>query len=124
MAKTAFTSGLIDRIYKRPLPDQPNVIENLLPNPADVLGGQGAGNGGYIKIQFEALEIFPLMILTITGGFLLVEYFSSPNNNDTSLQEMSYAVEHFFLPRRYNDPFVHTTTVTFDSTNDLLIIRT
>ena len=58
--KLAFTPGLIDKIYKRPDPDQPNVNENLLPNPADVLGGQGAGNGGYIASQdLKADGLFP-----------------------------------------------------------------
>ncbi len=34
--KLAFTPGLIDKVYKRPDPDDPDVKENLLPNPADV----------------------------------------------------------------------------------------
>jgi hypothetical protein len=30
---------------------------------------------------------------------------------------------HFFLPHRYTDPFGKTTIITFDSANDLLIIK-
>ncbi len=57
----AFTPGLIDRVYKRRDPDQPNVIENLLPIPADVLGGKGAGNGGYISSQdLKTDGLFPV----------------------------------------------------------------
>ena len=51
--KLAFTPGLIDRIYKRSHTDPLNLIENLLPDPADVLGGQGSGNGGMYRSGFE-----------------------------------------------------------------------
>ena len=63
------------------------------------------------------------MIQTIIGGFLLVEIFFSPNNDDTTLDELNHAVEHFYLPHRYNDPFGNTTIVTFDSQNFLLIVK-
>src|SRR5262249_32187601 len=54
--------------------------------------------------------------------------FYSPGTADTAAQELALARQHFFLPRRYRDPF-HTaaisteTIVTFD-THDLLVVET
>ena len=59
--KLVFTPGLIDRIYKRPHPETPIEIENLLPIRADALGGHGAGNGGYMSSQdLKAEGLFPI----------------------------------------------------------------
>jgi RHS repeat-associated protein len=54
--------------------------------------------------------------------------FYSPAAGDSPAQELAYAREHFFLPRRYRDPF-HTdaasteTTVRYDD-YDLLVLET
>jgi RHS repeat-associated protein len=122
--KLAFTPGLIDAVYKRPDPDQPNVIENLLPIPAEVLGGHGPGNGGYVSSQdLKADGLFldddPDDHWWVPSGRI----FFSPNNDDTTLDELNHAVEHFYLPHRYKDPFENTTILTFDSQNFLIIIK-
>jgi len=49
-------------------------------------------------------------------------YFS-PNPADSAAAEFDLARQHFFLPRRYRDPFGANTTVGFDS-HDLLMVET
>lgn len=120
--KLAFTPGLIDTVYKRPVPDQPDEIENLLPIPADVLGGQAAGNGGYVSSQeLKAEGLFPKDDPDNHWWVPSGRIFFSPKKDDT-VRELIYATENFFLPHRYSDPFGNTTFVTFDSAN-LLIIK-
>ena len=51
--------------------------------------------------------------------------FCSPNPGDTSVQELAYARQHFFLPHRFRDPF-HTagvSTETFLSYDYDLLLR-
>jgi len=47
----------------------------------------------------------------------------SPDDGDDPAAEFRYARQHFFLPRRFRDPFGHTTAVTFDR-YDLLVSQT
>ncbi len=54
--------------------------------------------------------------------------FYSPGSTDTAAQELAYARQHFFLPRRYRDPF-HTNVVSTESFvtldgYDLLMVET
>ena len=49
--------------------------------------------------------------------------FYSPDDGDDPAAELSYARRHFFLPRRFRDPFGNTTTVTLDR-YDLLVSQT
>ncbi|WAK00594.1 SpvB/TcaC N-terminal domain-containing protein [Methylobacter sp. YRD-M1] len=110
--KLAFTSELLTNVYQRPLgviqPPGSPPPENLLPNPADVLKGGGAKNGGYVDLDGDANWWIP-------SGRM----FFSPDTVDTASDELAFAREHFFLPHRYRDPF-HAepfdteTIVTFD----------
>lgn len=52
--KLAFTPGLLAQIYKRPRGNRP--LEDLLPNPLDVLpvdvaGGHSSDRGGYVQLE-------------------------------------------------------------------------
>src|SRR5205085_2313860 len=53
--KLAFTPGLLAQVYQRPRdavqPLGAPPAENLLPDPAAVLGGQGAERGGYVELD-------------------------------------------------------------------------
>jgi len=49
--------------------------------------------------------------------------FYSPDEGDDPAAELRYARRHFFLPRRFRDPFGHTTAVTLDR-YDLLVSQT
>ena len=46
-----------------------------------------------------------------------------PGDDDDPAAELAYARRHFFLPRRFRDPFGNTTTVTYDR-YDLLVSQT
>lgn len=119
--KLAFTQGLLAQVCQRPLdvvqPPGSTPPENLLPDPANTLGGQGGDRGGYVNLDNSEQWWIP-------SG----RVFFSPEAMDTSAQELAYARQHFFLPRRYRDPY-HThavsteSFVTFDA-YDLLIVET
>ncbi|GIX46751.1 MAG: hypothetical protein KatS3mg131_0962 [Candidatus Tectimicrobiota bacterium] len=103
--KLAFTPGLLGQVYRRS-------GQALLPNPAAVLGGQGADQGGHVDLDGDGRWWIP-------SGRL----FYHANPAATSAQELVEAQAHFFLPRRYRDPFGHDTTVTYDP-YDLLLLET
>jgi len=104
--KLAFTPGLLERVYVRD-------GQNLLPvAPADVLAVGEADRGGYVDLDGNGHWWIP-------NG----RVFHSLNGNDTAAQELAEAQAHFFLPRRYRDPFRQDTTVAFDA-NDLLLVAT
>lgn len=114
--KLALTPGLLAKVYQRPLdvvqrPGGPPP-ENLLPNSAEVLGGDDCG---YVDLDNNGHWWIP-------SGRI----FFSPAALDTPVQELTYARQHFFLPHRYRDPF-HTkavsteSIVSFDSYNLLML---
>ena len=104
--KLAFTPGLLDQVYIRS-------GQKLLPaNPADVLEGGGADHGGYVDLKGDGHWWIP-------SG----RSFFSTNRSDSAATELAQARQHFFLPRRYRDPFGQDAFVDFD-TNDLLMAET
>lgn len=108
--KLAFTPGLLAQVFQRD--GQP-----LLPDPAHVLGGQGADGGGYVDLDNNG-----------QWWILAGRMFYSPGSTDTPVQELAYARQHFFLPQRYRDPFhsdaISTESfVTYDA-YDLLMLET
>jgi RHS repeat-associated protein len=102
--KLAFNKTLIPGVYKRR-------AEGLLPNPASVLSSIGPDGGGYSDLDndgnwwslsgrayyIDSLPAFPL--------------------------ELSEARQHFFLSRRFEDPFGNAATIEYDA-NDLLPVET
>lgn len=115
--RLAFTSSLLNAIYRRDRVGKPT--ENLLLDPAIVLRNRGAGGGGYLsdKDLMRASVPEPTDQWWAPSG----QIFYSPNGNDKANEELCYAVQHFFLPHRYIDPFGGTTTLTFDLYNLLLV---
>ena len=101
----AFTPGLLAQVFQRN-------GQALLPNPAAVLSGQGADRGGYVDLDGDGRWWIP-------SGRI----FYSPNSGDMPAQELAAARAHFFLPRRFRDPFGHDTRVTYDA-HDLLLLET
>jgi RHS repeat-associated protein len=115
--KLAFTLGLLAQVYQRE--SQP-----LLPNPADVVGGQGADQGAYVVSQdLKADGVFPDTDADDHWWIPSGRAFYSPDPNDAAAQELAHARQHFFLPHRFRGPFGHTTTVTYDA-YDLLLLET
>ena len=60
---------------------------------------------------------------TTTGGFLPAESFYQPQSRRHAATELAEARQHFFLPRRYRDPFGQDAFVDFDA-HDLLMVET
>jgi RHS repeat-associated protein len=145
--KLAFTPGLLTQVYRRPLdgvlPPGAPPPENLLPTPSAVLpvdaaAGSYADRGGFLSSEalrsenlFPANAAHPLRTRSDADDHWWIpsgRVFHSPGSGDTPAQELAYARQHFFLPRRYRDPF-HTlavsteTLVTYDA-YDLLLLET
>ncbi|MDP9316863.1 MAG: FG-GAP-like repeat-containing protein [Chloroflexota bacterium] len=129
--KLALTPGLLAQGFQRN--GQP-----LLPNPANVLGGEGADRGGYLSSQtlrsqnlFPANNGDPLWTRSDADDHWWTpagRVFLSPDSAHTTAQELAYAQDHFFLPHRYRDPF-HTNAVSTESVvaydaYDLLMVET
>lgn len=113
--KLAFTPGLLTQAYKRKLGDAPE--ENLLPNPAQALGGKGADQGGYVDLDGNGHWWIP------SGRLFYSLTADAANPAITAAAELAEARQHFFLPRKFTDPFDHSSTVDYD-THDLLVIKT
>jgi len=110
--KLAFTSGMLAAVYQRKRSD--GTYEDLLPDPAAVLslpGGDHGEKGGYLDLDKD-------------GGWWVPSgrtfYIGDPAAFADA--ELTEAVGHFFLPRRFEDPFGNRTIV--DYTYDLLLART
>ena len=110
--KLAFTPGLLAQAFRRE-------GEALLPTPATVLEGRGPGQGGYVGFDgnwwipsgrrfFSAPD--PLIAKELTEEELVEE-------------ELNEARQHFFMPRKYTDPFGQSSTIEFDD-DDLLVFKT
>ena len=118
----AFTPGLLAQVFQRPRQGQPP--ESLLPDPTAVLGGQSASRGGYLRSQtLKADGRFPVSDADDHWWIPSGQSFFSTNPADSGATELAQARQHFFLPRRYRDPFGQDAVVDFD-THDLLIIET
>jgi RHS repeat-associated protein len=120
--KLVFTPGLLTQVFHRPHPGEPG--EALLPDPDPVLGGQGPGQGGYIRSQtLKADGRFPATDADDHWWLPSGQSFFSVNAVDSPAVELSQARQHFFLPRRYRDAFGQNAFIDFDA-NDLLMIET
>ena len=102
--KLAFTPGLITQVYQRG-------GTSLLSAPASVLGSIAADGGGYVEIDGDGCWWVP------SGR---TYYIPTP---PSSPQELDQALQHFFLPRRFEDPFGNAPSVTYDP-DDLLVAQT
>ena len=113
--KLSLTPALLAGAFKRQRAGHPD--EDLLPQPpqlAPLLEGIGDDQGGYV---------------TMDGGWWIPSgrIFYDPDANikdpaSTAAQERQTARDHFFLPRKFADPFGYCTTV--DYSHDLLVART
>jgi RHS repeat-associated protein len=102
--KLAFTPGLISQVYER------NATA-LFPTPASVFGSVASDGGGYVDVDGDGNWWIPA-----TRIYYLPTAPTSP-------QELNQALQHFFLPRRSEDPFGNAASVDLDS-NDLLAVTT
>ncbi|HEY1527904.1 MAG TPA: SpvB/TcaC N-terminal domain-containing protein [Candidatus Angelobacter sp.] len=103
--KLAFTPGLISQVYQRG-------SVALLPDAPSVLGSVNADGGGYLDLDGNGDWWAP-------SGHL--SYFATAT---TSAAEKAEALQHFFMPRRFVDPFGNATTIDYDPPHDLLVVKT
>jgi len=117
--KLAFTPGLLTQVFQRPRPGQ--AAEPLLPDPPAVLSGQAGNRGGYLQSQMlKADGRFPASDAADYWWIPSGQSFFSPNPADSAATESTQARQHFFLPRRYRDPFGQDLFIEFDA-HDLLM---
>ncbi|MBS1693782.1 MAG: VCBS repeat-containing protein [Actinobacteria bacterium] len=120
--KLAFTPGLLGQVFQRPRQGQ--TAEPLLPDPTAVLGGQTGNRGGYLQSQtLKADGRFPASDADDHWWIPSGQTFVSPNPADNAAVESAHAREHFYLPRRYRDPFGQNGFVDFDA-YELLMVET
>ncbi|MCH8877933.1 MAG: toxin [Chloroflexi bacterium] len=113
----AFTPGLLTQVFQRD-------GQGLLPNPVNVLGGQDADRGGYVLGQdLKAIGDFPNTDPDDHWWIPSGQSFFTTNPADSAATELAQARQHFFLPRRYRDPFGQNAIVDFDA-NGLLMVET
>ena len=102
--KLALTPGLLAQVFRRG-------GKPLLPaDPGLLLEGQGEDGGGYVAMD---------------GGWWIPSgrVFYSTNAADGPAAELSEAQAHFFLPRRFYNPFGQNTLVTYDGPADEALLR-
>ncbi|WP_232442242.1 SpvB/TcaC N-terminal domain-containing protein [Burkholderia ubonensis] len=120
--KLAFTPGLLAQVFQRPRQGQ--AAEPLLPDLAAVLGGQAGSRGGYLQSQaLKADGRFPASDADDHWWIPSGQSFYSTNPADNAAAELAQAQHHFYLPRRYRDPFGQHAFVDFDA-HDLLMVET
>lgn len=114
--KLAFTGDLLNKVFSRRRSGQPD--ENLLPDPpASLLSDKGPSGGGYVDLDGNGNWWVP-------SGRI---YYSQGVSDDAST-EFDTAQNHFFLPKRFVDPFLHATIIGYDgpsgSPYDLAVAQT
>ncbi len=93
------------------------LAEALLPNPAGVLGGKGEDQGGYVDLDSNGHWWVP------SGQVFYDPNASVSDPASTSAVESVEAAAHFFLPRKFVDPFGQAVTVEYDP-HHLLVVTT
>lgn len=103
--RLALTPGLLAHVFSRG-------GGALIPAPAAVLGSVAADGGGYVDLDGDGRW-------WIASG----RVFHSPVPG-TPAQESLQARQHYYLPRRYEDPFGNPTRVDYELPHDLLVSST
>ncbi len=111
--KLALTPGLLAKVFRRKRNAGPN--EALLPNPAPMLQGREADQGGYMS--WEGNWWIP------SGKSFFDPGANIDNPALTAAFELSTARRHFFAPRCMVNAFGHRAVVEYDAV-DLLLKRT
>ena len=110
--KLALTPGLLSTVYQRPHASL--ATENLLPNPGTVLLADtsiASDRGGHVDLDGDGRWWIP-------SG----RVFFHPTETATAADELVEATGHFFLPRRFRNPFAHSSFVDYE--NDLFPAKT
>ena len=112
--KLAFTPGLLDQVFQRPRQDQPD--EPLLSDQATVLGGKAGRQGGYVDLDGNGHWWIP------SGRLYYHTTADVAGPAAAAAAELTEARQHFFLPKKFTDPFDHRTTIEYDA-HDLAPVK-
>ncbi|PKH01306.1 toxin [Psychromonas sp. MB-3u-54] len=103
----AYTDELLEHVFKRKQTDHSG--------DASLLLGKGAAQGGYISKDGKGWVPSGRIFFDVDADI------DEPANS--AVDELDSARRHFFLPRKFVDPFAATSNVTYDD-YDLLITET
>jgi RHS repeat-associated protein len=118
----AMTPGLLAQVFRRPRPGLADEV--LISDPASVLGGQAGNRGGFLRSQtLKADGRFPVSDADDHWWMPSGQSFFTTDAADTAVTELNHAREHFFVTRRFRDPFGQDFLVDFDA-HDLLPVET
>ncbi len=110
--KLAFTPGLLDTVYQRKHKDQEP--EELLPDDRSyILGGKAPDGGGYVDLDGDGHWWIP-------SGRVFYDVNANDKKTGATGPELTEACAHFFLPRKFTDPFDSSTTIDYDEHNLLM----
>ena len=115
--------GLLAQVFQRPRAGQPPEAVAARPGGGARRPGRQTGAATCKARRSRPTAASPRAMPTITGGFRPGQSFFSTNPADNAATELAQARQHFFLPRRYRDPFGQDAFVDFDA-NDLLMVET
>jgi RHS repeat-associated protein len=107
--KLAFTPGLLSDVYGATI------------TPADLRTLLHSDEGGYTDLDSDGHWWIPAGRMFFAPAIPNPRQLE-PTTADAAL-ELLEAQQHFFLPRRYRDPFLNNTVVDYDA-NDLLVTNT
>jgi RHS repeat-associated protein len=110
----AFTPGLLTQIYHHKIGGGP---DEILPAPALVLGGRDGDQGGYVDLFADGHWWAP------SGRTFFDVNADILNPGATAATELAEARAHFYLTRKFVDPFGHGSTAEYDA-DDLVVVRT
>ena len=102
----AFTPGLLTKVFRRASGNQPPT--DLLPDAAAVLGGAGGGQGGYVDVDEDGHWWQP------SGRVFSHVGANVANPAGTAAEELIEARQHFFVARKFADPFGQSATIDYD----------
>jgi hypothetical protein len=105
--KLALTPGLVEKVYQQKNSD--STVDNLLPVPADILGGTNDGQAGFVDVYNDGHWWLP-------SG----RVYYHVDVNATPQEELAEARANFFLEQRFTDQFGSSSTVSYDSNRILL----
>ena len=112
--KLAFTPGLLTQVYRRPLsvippPNSPPPEMLLAGGAASLLGSIDPDRGGYVDLDENGHWWIP------SGHVFFSTTANVTNPAATAAAELAQARQHFFLPRKFTDPFGHSSMVDYDT---------
>lgn len=117
--RLAFTPGLLDTAFRRP-----GAPEVLLAHDDPAIGGLGPDGGGYVRgADLKADGRLPATDSDDEWWIPSGRTSYAEHAGASPAVERAEARAHFFVARRYRDPFGHETLVSYDD-HELMVVAT